>query len=141
MHGKWAEQIEMMRRIDPATVELISAVAPLCAGKGFEHHQDTVIAEDSSGWHCPACGTRGSYDDFAAYSERLVSLLPLFYKLQEQMLDQRAVILVPADGATGLLGTFMGRDVIRVPGLAEPMIGIPALAWLHGPPMAAIPGA
>lgn len=125
IHGKWAEQIEMMRRIDPATVELISAVAPLCAGRSFEHHQDTVIGID--GWSCPACGASGSYSDFTAFSQRLISLMPLLDRLQEQMLDQRAVILVPTSGATGPLGTLMGRDVIRVPGLAEPMIGIPGL--------------
>lgn len=116
-----------------------------CAGKGFEQHQEIDIAEDGGDWSCPACGTTGGYGDFTDYNQRLISLLPLLDKLQEQRLHERAVILVPTDGATGKLGTFMGRDVIRVPGLAEPMIGLPALTWrhaltwLHAAPMVVVP--
>ena len=100
---------------------------PACAGKGFEHHQQVIVPEDSDHWRCPDCGDTGSLADFEAYSKRLVSLVPLYYKLKEQMLDRDAVIMVPTEAASGSLGTFYGLDVLRVPGLKEPMIAIPAL--------------
>ena len=129
MHGKWAEQMEMMARFDPVTAALMNVVTGTfpCAGKGFEHHQQVVVPEGTGRWRCPDCGDTGSDADFDAYSKRLLSLLPLLDRLRGQMLDRGAVVLVPTSGATGSLGTFMGHDVIRVPGLAGPMIGIPEL--------------
>jgi len=97
-----------------------------CAGKGFEHHQQVVVPEGGDRWNCPDCGDTGSYADFEAYSRRLLSLLPLLYRLKEQMLDRGAVIMVPTEAAPGSLGTFYGLDVLRVPGLAEPMIAVSA---------------
>jgi hypothetical protein len=108
---------------------------PPCAGKGFEHHrQVTVEAGATFGgcgpWRCPDCGDTGSYADFDAYAKRLMTLMPVYRKLQAELLHERAVILVPTEAATGSLGTFMGLEVLRVPGLAEMMMGIPALGWV-----------
>lgn len=102
----------------------MSKDAPLCAGKGFEHHQQVIVPPDSDRWGCPDCGDTGSYADFEAYGKRLLCLMPLLDRLREQMLDRGAVIMVPTEAATGSLGTFMGLDVLRVPRLTEPMIAI-----------------
>lgn len=105
------------------------ATEAACKGKGFEHHQQVVSFEVGGPWSCPDCGDTGSYADFAAYGKRLMRLLPLYQMLQEQMLHEHAVILVPTEAAVGSLGTFLGRDVLRVPGLKEPMIGVRALPF------------
>lgn len=100
---------------------------PACAGKGFEHHQQVVVPEGGARWSCPDCGDTGSLADFEAYGKRLLCLMPLLDKLKMEMLGQGAVIMVPTEAATGKLGTFMRLDVLRVPGLAEPMIAIPKI--------------
>lgn len=68
---------------------------PPCAGKGFEHHQQVTFPGDGGRWTCPDCGDTGSYADFEAYGRRLMALMPLYHKLQQQMLHEHAVILVP----------------------------------------------
>lgn len=108
---------------------------PPCAGKGFEHHQQVTVKPGATfagtgPWRCPACGDTGSYADFDAYAKRLMTLMPVYRKLQAELLHERAVILVPTEAASGSLGKFMGLDVLRVLGLTEMMIGIPALGWV-----------
>ena len=118
---------------ETATIWVMADDRPACAGKSYVEHQDTTMDGEHFAyrWHCPACGDSGSFADEAhALGSQFMPLMPVLGKLREQMLDQRAAFLVPSEGATGVMGQFMRLDVIRAPGLAEPMIGIPALSWV-----------
>lgn len=121
MHGKWAEQIEMMRRIDPATVELISAATPLCAGKTFEHH-DSLTWDDAVlvRWRCADCGTTGGY---AEINERMMPVVPWIDRVRAVM-NLYPVILLPSDAKPGFFGDFMGCKVYRVQGIDKPMVAL-----------------
>lgn len=57
----------------------------------------------------------------------IAALMPLAVtldRLKAQLLGERAVILLPPEVAPDVTG-FMGHPVLRVPGLAQPMVGIP----------------
>jgi hypothetical protein len=60
-----------------------------------------------------------------AEMDTFTSLTVTLDRLETQLLHEGAVILLPPDVAPDVTG-FMGRSVLRVPGLAEPMVGIPA---------------
>jgi hypothetical protein len=97
-----------------------------CAGKDFEHHEAPVIDEEPGScgwWRCPACDMTGN---LAHVIDRLAPFASKFYALQSQALGRDAVFLLPSDATPGVIGQFLGCDVIRAPGLPGPMVAIPA---------------
>ncbi len=111
-------------------LEKYGGAAAACAGKDFEHHERTEADENDEGmhlpwrWRCPACGTRGSLETI---NTRLIALVPMLYRLKEQMLDRDAVFLLPSDATPGKMGQFHGHDLYRVQGISEPMIALRAV--------------
>lgn len=100
----------------------LTAVAA-CAGKGFEHHEEMRQGGSYERWECALCGDRG---DFADFYRRMMPLRVQLDRLQQQMLDPGAAILLPSEAEPGPFGKMWGRDVFRVRGIAEPMVTIPA---------------
>ena len=101
-----------------------------CAGKPFEYHErvehgDAAVA--AYGWRCPACGDHDSYERVMA---SLITLVPVLHRLQEQMLDEGAVFVLPSDATPGQLGEFYGRPVFRVQGLPRPLIALGEAPWI-----------
>jgi hypothetical protein len=95
-----------------------------CAGKAYEHHERTeILGEFAYRWRCPDCGDTGTLEETVA---KLYAMRPELYRLQDQMLGQAAVFVLPSEATPGLLGQCFGRDVYRLGGIKEPMIALPA---------------
>lgn len=123
MHGKWAEQMEMMARFDPVTAGMLASLGgpPPCKGKTFEHH-DSLTWDDAVlvRWRCADCGTTGGY---AEINERMMPVVPWIDRIRAAM-NLHPVILMPSDAKPGFFGDFMGCKVYRVQGIDKPMVAL-----------------
>jgi ribosomal protein L37AE/L43A len=107
-----------------APVLVIQTDLPGCSGKDFEHHE-RVGAFGTGAWRCPDCGDTGTGETAL---DKLMSFLPLLERLQEQLLDETVVFLLPSDATPGHIGNFFGRPVHRVRGIDRPLIALGARA-------------
>lgn len=100
----------------------MSSSAPTCTGRNYEHHEQTKVVSGCR-WRCPECETTGTFESVLG---TLAGLMPMMYELQEKLNAMNIVFLVPSDATPGLLGQFHGRDVLRVRGIPEPLVAMPA---------------
>jgi hypothetical protein len=98
----------------------------ICAGLDFEHHEHTEML-DNGGWHCQACGESALFGT-ARTLGTLMTMVPLLHRLQEQLLADQAVWLLPSIATPGPLGSFYGRPVYRVHGVERPLIALSSRA-------------
>lgn len=97
----------------------------ICEGKDYEHHERAEL-EDGPWpfrWRCLDCGGTGTV---VATLAKVMALYPLLCRLQEQMLHEGAVFLLPSDTATGKLFECLGLPVYRVRGIERPTIALGA---------------